>query len=189
MGRQNPVGEFADNLDHVTSPGLRTAMRHWRDCLEHGRSLPSKDRIDPLVLGPAGLLPYVWIIEVPPDAPPFFRLAGEGVARGHGHSVVRRTIYEVFERQPAETIERRWRCLLADDLFGHTQGDIYSDTGRVYSGDRIALPLADEAGSPRFIFGCTDYSMPNEFHTSDTLKTYKERFSILTPISCLREMT
>jgi hypothetical protein len=180
--------DIVETIDHVGSDRLRAVMLHWRDCLEPGEIMPKKARIDALVLGPAGVLPFVWLIEVPKDGEPFYRLAGEGVALNHGQSIVRRSIYEVFERRPAETIEARWRRLLAEELFAHTTGDVYSAVGRTYVGERIALPLADDHGTPAFILGCTDYKTEQEAHRRSAPKKYFERECLLTPLSALRDL-
>jgi hypothetical protein len=181
-------GQIRRSLDHVQSKELLNLMRHWRDCVDAGQDLPIKSAIDPGVLARVGLLPSVWIVEVPEHGAPYYRLTGEQIRSAFGHRVKGCTIHEVFESPIAQAIEGRWRRLLKERLFSHTVGDVYSEKGRIFRGERVAVPLADHDGTPRFILGCTLYSHPAPGRLHAALKTYKERESSLAPVSLIREM-
>jgi len=188
MGGFELSGEVRETLDHIEAPGLRAVMAHWRDCLGASDVMPAKSRIDPVALGPSGILPSMWLVEVPEEGAPFYRLAGERIVKGHGKNVARRSIYEAYEAPVAAAIEQRWRRMLADHLFSHSIGEVRSETGTAFIGERVALPLTDEEGVPRFVIGSTQARLPNHPVADRALKSYTEIQSTLMPLSLLRAM-
>lgn len=159
-GRASQGGEeIYPDASRVLAPKLRRLINIWHAARDGGARPPRKSLIDPIDLGRARLLAWIWLVERRPDRALVYRLAGEEINAVFGRSIARASLQELLAPAEARMIERRWHRVLDDRVMLHTVGDVYSETGNLYSGERIALPLTDEAGVTRFLIGATDYRL------------------------------
>lgn len=131
----------------------------WAAARADRRLAPFKNSIDPIDLGRAQLLPQVWLVHRDADRRFAYRLAGEEINAVFGRTINGLSPSEMFEPDQAVLVAARWHRLLDESLGSHTVGEVYSETGHHYVGERIALPLADENGTLCFVLGATDYQM------------------------------
>ncbi|MDF1791330.1 MAG: PAS domain-containing protein [Thalassobaculaceae bacterium] len=153
-----------ETLDHIRVEALWTVMRLWQGWILPGQLLPAKSRLDPIALGRTGLMPSLWLVEVPEVGDPVYRLAGGSVTDAIGRGVRGRPVSKVLGVEEADDATSRWRLQLSRHLLGHARGEGVAETGETVYGERVTLPLADDTGRPAFILGCTVYEMPYYFN-------------------------
>lgn len=143
----------------VCAPKLRRLINLWLAAREAGAAIPRKARVDPIDMARAGLLPQIWLVERQPDRRLVYRLAGEEINAVFGRSIAGATLEDLMSQPQAEIVVARWNRVLDEALVMHAVGEVYSDAGNLYSGERIVLPLADDDGAPHFLIGATDYRL------------------------------
>lgn len=151
--------ELRPDAGQVRAPKLLRLINLWHAARDGGAGLPRKSRIDAVDLGGAGLLAQIWLVERQPDRRLVYRLAGEEINAVFGRSIAGLTLDDLIEPEDAAVVSRRWHRLLDDGLVLHAIGDVYSDAGRLFSGERVVLPLTDDDGLPCFLIGVTDYRL------------------------------
>ncbi|GHD53895.1 hypothetical protein GCM10017083_30810 [Thalassobaculum fulvum] len=147
------------DTSRVRAPKLRRLINLWHAARDGDAGMPRKARIDPIDLARAGLLPQIWLVERQPDRRLVYRLAGEEINAVFGRSVAGAALEDLIERSQAEVVVGRWNRVLDEALVMHAVGEVYSDAGNLYSGERVVLPLADEQGAPMFLIGATEYRL------------------------------
>jgi hypothetical protein len=147
------------DASRVRAPKLRRLINLWHVARDGDAGMPRKARIDPIDLARAGLLPQIWLVERQPDRRLVYRLAGEEINAVFGRSVAGAALEDLIERSQAEMVVGRWNRVLDEALVMHAVGEVYSDAGNLYSGERVVLPLADEQGAPMFLIGATEYRL------------------------------
>lgn len=137
------------------SPILIRFMEIWFDAREPGERLPQKQNIDPVLLGRAGALPIIWLVERDASGTWRYRLSGEQINAIHGASLSGRALADLAQPDQATQIARRWdRCV--DEPIGlRAKGHIYGKQ-HIYEGERVVLPLAGDDPEQCFILGVTD---------------------------------
>lgn len=83
------------------------------------------------------------------------RLAGEEIREMLRTTRKGATIAEVLPPQAHLLFLDHFRRICDDLCVLHNTGAIYSDFGRSLVGERLAMPLLDQHGEPRFVFGAT----------------------------------
>ncbi|MEQ9604364.1 MAG: PAS domain-containing protein [Thalassobaculaceae bacterium] len=158
-----------DSLEGVRSVRLRRFLDVWNQTRLAEDLLPSKDGLDPLVMARAGLLPHIWLVEVPENKPPRYRLAGENIVQIFGRGLRGVSVTELFDLKGAEIVTTRWRRACKEKLGAYSIGRVYPENALPYIGERLVLPLIDKKSNSHFIVGVTDYKMDTETSTDSHL--------------------
>lgn len=153
-----------DSLE-IESSVLKALVRVWRSASVDG-ALPKKAALDPVDLGRSGVMPHAWLLERV-DNELVVRLAGEEIIAAMGRPVRGRRITDVYNPRSVELILGQWHRVLDACEVCHNKGVIVASMGNRYEGERIAVPVADEAGEPRFVFGATLYTVLHGLFASD----------------------
>lgn len=139
----------------LSSPILCTLARWWIASYEDG-ALPKRREID--VSAIRSTLPHIWLVAYFPDTDEFYyRLAGERVNDTFGFSLRGKRLDQVVGAHILETARAHYHHVLQTPGAVHARGRVYSQSGRHCDGERLALPLADDNGTPKFIIGATEY--------------------------------
>lgn len=175
MGRRSRADGEPRHGDagELPAPKLRRLVALWHAARGGAAGPPRKSAIDAIDLGKAGLLPQVWLVARQPDGRLVYRLAGEDINAVFGRSIAGCTLEELLDPDEAAVITARWHRVLNELVAMHTVGDVYSETGSLYRGERVVLPLADDDGTPRFLIGATDYRLMDgelEFGTASMIE-------------------
>jgi len=139
-----PVSRY---LEH---PDLLKIFDYWRG-KRAGRPMPSRRDIDPLELGWA--LSRIALLDYQPGAAAGagfrYRLAGEAIAAVFGRANLKGlTFNEIMPSKGARFVEERWMPMVERHAIVCMKGMIYLASERTPVGERLLLPLADEAGGP-----------------------------------------
>lgn len=151
--------QMRPDASQVRAPKLLRLINLWHAARGGDAGPPRKSRIDAVDLGSAGLMAQIWLVERQPDRRLVYRLAGEEINAVFGRSIAGLTLDDLIDPEEAAMIARRWHRLLDDGLILHAIGDVYSDAGRLFSGERVVLPMTDDDGLPCFLIGVTDYRL------------------------------
>jgi len=143
----------------VRAPKLRRLINLWLAARDDGTAMPRKASIDAIDLARAGLLPQIWLVERQADRRLVYRLAGEEINAVFGRSIAGAGLEDLMLPAQAEVVVARWNRVLDEALAMHAVGEVYSESGILFSGERIVLPLTDDQGAPHFLIGATDYRL------------------------------
>jgi len=153
-----PLGRRSLELDafaHVKDERLRRLLRHWLECRGDGLA-PRRSAIDPTAIGP--MLASVWMCDYLPDERRFrMRLAGEEINRLYGRNVTQCTFEEIITPALLPDLVRRYRRVVEEPAILHCGGGIYLASSRSEVGERLVLPLADDADEIRHVIGASVY--------------------------------
>jgi hypothetical protein len=141
-----PVVIWSPTPEQLATPQLRFLLEHW-NTLRGGRKMPSRGEISPLDLRPA--LGFVSLIDAEgKDGLDFvYRLYGTASAQRTGFDMTGRSLW-TFPTEPwllvfhAAVYRATW--LRGEPLFTRHKPAMRQ---RVLESQRLALPLADEAGA------------------------------------------
>ncbi len=145
------------HLSKVGDNRLLKLLDIWNAARTGVNEMPRKSAIDIATMGEAKLLPYTWLVEIPDEGEPFYRVAGDQIRTLFGTTMQQRALGEIYDTHIANMLEERWRRMLRERTFTHTAGLVYFDTYQSLEGERLALPVSDETDTPRFILGATFY--------------------------------
>lgn len=128
--------------------------------------MPKKAALDPVELGRSRVMPHAWLLERT-GGDLIVRLAGEEIIAAMGRPVRGRRVADVYNPRSAELILGQWYRVLDACEVCHNKGVIVASMGNRYEGERIAVPVADEAGEPRYVFGATLYTVLHGLFSAD----------------------
>lgn len=158
FGVAAPAGRDRLPLDpreyaHVRDQGLRRLLRHWLE-RRGGAPVPARTAIDPAQLG--SVLPNIWICDYLPQDRRFrMRLAGEAINRIYGRSVAHCDFADIIAPDKLEHVLQLYRRVIEEPAILHCTGHIYLASGRSVVGERLVLPLTDEAGTVMHAIGAS----------------------------------
>jgi len=167
-------------LSEIESPVLRSFVRIWCAASVDG-ALPVKTSIDPLDLIPIGIMPIIWLLERR-DGEIYCRLAGEDIRAALGKPIRGRKVADVYDTDSGALIIEQWTRILDASESCHNKGVIIASLGRRYEGERIAMPVANADGDPRFILGATYYrKLDGLFDVDEMATTLLKEPAVFTP--------
>ena len=147
--RQLNIGDFA----HVKDERLRRLLSHWLERRSEDIA-PPRTAIDPMAIAP--ILSSVWMCDFLPAERRFrMRLAGEEINRIYGRNIVHCYFEDVIAPTMLADVMRRYRRIVEEPAVMHCGGHIYLASERSQVGERIVLPLADEAGALMHVIGAS----------------------------------
>lgn len=147
----------------ATGPSCPVRCRHLLDVLAWWQAarpvggVPYRRAIDPAAFPRA--LPCVWLCDYEPAAGEFrYRLAGEDINAVFGRPLKGRTLAAAFPTAAGvEAVHGALWRVIAEPAVGHAEGPVYSWLGRQRPGERLMLPLLDDAGRCTAVLGATRY--------------------------------
>ncbi len=175
--------EMIDRAPAIADERLTALLAYWRS-RRGARPMPAFSDIDPIDI-PA-LLTYLWVHDYDRATDRFrVRLMGEAVRSIYSSRVVGADVEDLVTSGAYPVVAARYRAALSIPAVGHGVGRIYLHTiGRVGTGERLYLPMADDSGLPCIIFGATVYEpladLPEERLQGSGLK-----LDTMTPLSAL----
>ncbi|MGO1118530.1 PAS domain-containing protein [Rhodovibrionaceae bacterium A322] len=153
MSSPAPSETNSDLLDHVCDPLQQAFLGCWSGFGNHART-PTRRELDPLILGPLGLLPHIWILERV-DQSFAFRLMGDSIRDSWGKNLLNVRLDKVFPASSYERMFRDWNRIINDQILLHSTGRMYPTDARFRTTNRISLPLAADHSNPEGVIGIT----------------------------------
>ena len=179
--------EWAGPVEFVSekiaaAPRCAALLDIWKAARGERGDVPTKSAVDPIVLGKAGLLPFLWIIERDEAYSFLFRLAGESIRTSFNAPIRGRNLREVFTQSQVATLTARCERMLQKRELLVTSGTVYRDGQPIYYGQRLTLPLLSENGECRFIIGTVDHSNITRDAARDANPVFDYDFVAFVPI-------
>lgn len=146
-------------MQQFISESVHDVWRWWQLSLQIKGRPPRHDEVDLPPLRRA--LSKLWLVEWLAEDDGFrYRLAGEAINTRYGMSLKGKTTAELFTPATRAAIDTAWRQVLAQPAAAYQAGEIYPDGQTILFGERLAVPLLDDAGrQPSFILGVTDHPL------------------------------
>ena len=133
---------------------LRQLCAYWLQ-LRGARWMPPRSDIDPGAL--PRLLPYLWLYDVVPPDRFRCRLVGEEVKRLFQPSPRGRCIDEIFPKEYAARVQRRFLDMVERRQATHTLGRCTVAPDRDVYAERVALPLSSDGRNVDGLIGASIY--------------------------------
>lgn len=147
--------EMIDRVPDYEHGLIRRLYGYWKSLCVDGQP-PKRSAVDPLEVLP--VLPYIWIYERQADGRFLCRLAGENVRAVLDRKVINEYLDDFVGEAGVAFLQGQYDKILSLPAIGHVVGSIYPAATRRYGqGERLILPLRDEAGAPCFVMGATIY--------------------------------
>jgi hypothetical protein len=169
---------FKDLENATQSDVLRELLRHW-DEVRGDRRMPGWNDIKPAAIKSA--LPLVWSWKYDRASDRFTgRLVGDRIHKLFGANNAGRSIEDCFPPNYCVVITALFkRIVMTPELF-HERGPVYAHLGSACSGERIALPLAEDGVNGDGLIGATYYVLDGPLAPEDTsLKATTEQWFAL----------
>lgn len=151
-------GNFQDFLFHIQSPALRAVAQHWS--LARGL-MPMPSWADLLS---SDLLPYsklLWGFEYDLKTGEFNgHTAGDKLDKWMNAKFIGRRLQDLAPPPNFGQIEHRLARFVMAPAAGRSSGRLFAVGDFVVSGERIALPVAEDGKTGDGIFGASDYVAP-----------------------------
>jgi len=146
---------FTNFLERIEDSDLRAVALHWNEARQ-SKLMPAWNDIDPAKI--RRQLGIVWAYRYDHASASFIaRLAGEEIERAFGKTFRGKPMRELFPASEFEDMFRRHLRIVADPCFLHGAGFVFDNLGQSGTGERIAMPLADDGVRADGIFGATKY--------------------------------
>jgi PAS domain len=144
-----------DAFERVQHPELRRFMQ-WYLATRGKQQMVAAKKLDPLDLKP--LLACAFYYDYLPANDDFrLRLAGEEIRAVLPNARRGATLAEVIPANVVEQVRDRYRRIVTEPAVFHGIGRVFFTIGNPGYGERLVVPLADEAGRATQIFGATFY--------------------------------
>ena len=132
--------------DLVSNAELLKLFDYW--CSKRrGRPMPAKADIDPVEIPWA--LNRIFLLDYDPEDGFRYRLAGEEIAKVFGHANLKGLrLDDILSAEGADKVEARWMPMVEGPCVLSMTGMVYFAAKSLAVGERLLMPLADEAGGP-----------------------------------------
>ncbi len=177
------MDSLPDVFGHVRDPGLRRMIGHWLG-LRRGRLLPARRDVDPAALRWA--LADIFMVDHLPETDRYrFRLAGERIVEQMGDPMRGRHLDEIVPPGMLARVVGYYRQAIEGPALVHITGAINIARGRVGTGERILMTLADDGTRAGGLVGMTVYDWQN-VHPAATMSTGAPLVGVTaTPVAAL----
>jgi len=141
-----PEIELATIEDFIAAADLQRLFDYWCD-KRRGRGMPAMGDIDPIDIGWA--LSRIFLMDYEPEDGFRYRLAGGEVSKVYKRGNLKGlNLKDILQPERAEEVEQRWLPLVQEPSAICMRGPIYFASGRSALGERLLLPLAEQAEGP-----------------------------------------
>lgn len=145
--------------DALASDALRAIASHW-DEARGDAPMPSWEQLKPARI--ASHLTIVWAYRYDRASGQFTgRLAGGRIARVFDRSFRGLPLEEAFSPAQAALLQETMGRVVNEPAMGRCAGPLFKHAGRVFHGERIALPLASDGIHSDGILGASAYHYPD----------------------------
>ncbi len=156
-GRVPDQEEIYDKIENISSEKIFRFLGYRKSKRTRPTEVPLKDDLDPIDMSRLGLLPNIWLAEVPSVGRPVYRLGGEQITDVFGRSLRGASVDELFDSKTADRVANRWHRMVTENLASVGWGVVYPQRTTFRVGERLILPARDESSSKNFVIGLTDY--------------------------------
>ncbi|MEK9970129.1 MAG: PAS domain-containing protein [Ferrovibrio sp.] len=149
------IRPLSDLLETLTLPGHRAAAEHWLALYgAAGNRVPKLRDLDPLRFPAA--LPDVWIVDHGDDGRFRFHLLGQNMIDWRGANAKGLSFEEIYPPDRVPVVNSMALRVISEPAISHQQMlSRIRDWSLPIPVDRIAMPVCDEAGRIRHMFGVT----------------------------------
>jgi hypothetical protein len=155
--------------DATQTDVLRELLQHWHDA-KGDRRMPAWSDIKPASI--KSVLPSVWSWKYDRAADRFTgRLVGDRIHKLFGANNSGRSIEDCFPRNYCAVIVPLFRRIVTTPEFYREIGPVYAHLGSACTGERIALPLADDGENGDGIIGATHFVLEGPLASENTALT------------------
>ena len=132
----------------------------WWQAARPADGLPGRRAIEPLAFPRA--LPHVWLCVHDARSADFrYSLSGEEIDAVFGRSLKGRPLAAMFATHASwRAVYETFSRVIREPAVYHGLGCIYRQLGRHRTGERLILPILDDAGTRSAILGVTVYESP-----------------------------
>lgn len=152
MPRPSDDGRLHQGSPTVRDPCLTRFLQGWLR-FRGERTMPRRQDIDPFAF--PDLLARIYLYERQAGGDSFrCVLAGEEIHRAWNGPIMGRDVADLFSAADLPRVLARWSFVLDRPaaLYGY-----HRDPATSASAERLLLPVSDDAGAGRFVFGATAY--------------------------------
>lgn len=145
----------------LDNPSFLRFYDHWL-AIRNGRTVPLRSHIDPVEIGPE--LKFVWLYDYLDGERNYrCRLAGEHIQDAFKRRLSGLMVDQIYTPEIAATVMGYWDTIREMPAVVYGESVSPTENHTQVRSTRLMLPLADEAGMVRQIFGMTQY----DFDTAD----------------------
>lgn len=134
------AGEFRDQLQ---APALLKLLDYWQS-VRGQRPMPNWSDIKPEEM--AIVLPHVWAWRVTEAAEVQLRLVGESIYQALSRNLRGKTPEDLYPAPAGSEIRARLLKVARTPAGNATVGDVFHDSEKIGTGERLSLPYADGRG-------------------------------------------
>lgn len=172
-----PLSGLLDDLKH---PALLQLARHWLSLRDSHGGIPPLRALDPMQFAP--VMKDSWIVDAEPDGGFRFRLAGETLVEWYGHNPKGRTFLEVASPAVAPVLTSfARRVVQGPAITFHRMSSTMPGWEIPSSFERMGLPLGDNEGRVRHLFGATVFD--RHYYNGRGAVTTKMEFEYWYPLA------
>jgi hypothetical protein len=148
---------FSTFVSKLGAPALAEVAQHWAEA-RGSKPMPAWRDIDPTAIAPH--LPIVWAWRYDSALGTFIgRLAGDRIVSMLGVNSHGKQLEDCFPAEVSPLVLARYRIVIDRPSFMHGSGPVYLRIGKHGTGERIAMPLAQDGVTPDGILGATVYRL------------------------------
>jgi len=153
-----PRGNFESLMHRIQSPALRAIAQHWHEARGDNR-IPSWTDLSSSALSPYSKM--LWGFQYDPKAGEFRGwLAGDKLRKWVDDDFRGGLLQDLAPGLSYEPVKVYLTRIMQGPLAFRCSGRLFEVDGFVVTGERIALPLAEDRKSGDVIFGASDYVAP-----------------------------
>jgi len=184
------VAEFVEKIEAKRS--LSALLRTWRQARDEGAAadgtvpanVPAKASLDPMALGRAGILPFVWLVRRTGDGRFTVVLVGDRVRENFGTNPVDRAFEDFLEPDHAREMTRRYQMVVDGPAAEYSEGPVFRGGSMSYYGYRLLLPLVGEDGTA-YVIGAFQKEEVGYVEDKSTGPTYLAADLLYLPVDSL----
>lgn len=159
----------------------------WKGACASSTQLPRKSDIDPIDLGRAGLMPYLWIMEKVGEGDFRFRLTGEQARKNFRSNPIGKRLEELHDEKTTRNRKALLEKVIGEGNAAYSLGSTIIDGHPIFLTDRIVLPLADDTGEIRYSIGAFEDVKLRRGLIDGGLPIYEFKDLVFTPASHLAQ--
>jgi hypothetical protein len=146
---------FQDFWTAIESDQLRAVVTHWQEA-RGAKQAPSFSDLRPSVI--AKQLPIIWCYRYDAAQSEFIgRLAGEAIARAFDRPFKDTPMSQLQRNHGHDRFADRARRVVSEGLAFRGTGLMFKQQDRYAVGERIILPISNDAGEADSILGATNH--------------------------------
>ncbi len=141
------------DFGYLKEPPLQRLGAYWNE-LRGAERIPARAAFDPLQI--PELLPTIWLYRYQPAEDDWLcHVAGDRICQTTGQPMQKRYVRELFPADVARVINQRFGRIIREEAIFYSFGSVYALQGRYTQGERVGLPLLDDAGVVSWVVGVT----------------------------------